>query len=237
MWLSCVPSISLHTLTETGQWDMLLVSLLSGSLLTVRRIFFLPSFLWLDSPLRLCCPLLQHTNSAQLTINQQVSDLRLALQRTHFHPELCIICKSRVGPMPGVIGVCQSSFTHAHTQMNALHIWAFRESECVWQTVNQPMMKGNSTMDRSISYFLRRQTEEKYCYSPGKWFTFRCSFISLIALVSVFSFCFFLTTILPPRVSPALPLHAEFGCSSLLISSHASLIGREVEIQPLIRAE
>lgn len=74
-------------------------------------------------------------------------------------------------------------------EMDALCIWAFRESECVWQTVNQPVMRGNRTVDRSISYFLRRQTEEKHHCSPGKWFAFHSSFISLILLVYL-SFCF-----------------------------------------------
>lgn len=57
-------------------------------------------------------------------------------------------------------------------EMDAFCIWAFRESECMWQIVNQPVMRGNHTADRSISYFLWRQTEEKYYCSPGKSFAF-----------------------------------------------------------------
>ena len=162
----------------------------------------------------------------------------------------------------GVIGACQGpcnwvhmhthtrihthTHTHTHThcarliETDARSIWAFRESECMWQTVNQPVMRGNRTVDRSISYLLGRQTEEKQNCSPGKWFAFQRSFISLILLVSL-SFPF----LLPP------PLHSStlrvclsppplwiwlFGCLSLLISPPARLTGREVEIQP-IRAE
>lgn len=99
----------------------------------------------------------------------------------------------------GVIGPCHGLCIWAHARRHAHSLcgwwrWmpcAFEhsESECVWQTVNQPVMRGNRTVDRSISYFLRRQTEEKHHCSPGKWFAFHSSFISLILLVYL-SFCF-----------------------------------------------
>ena len=97
----------------------------------------------------------------------------------------------------GVIGACQGpcNWAHTHTpththcakliETDAPSIWAFRESECMWQTVNQPVMRGNRTVDRSISYLLGRQTEEKQNCSPGKWFAFQRAFISLLLLVSL----------------------------------------------------
>lgn len=101
----------------------------------------------------------------------------------------------------GLIGACQGrAFECAHIshcvllmETNVLCIWTLGENECVWQAVNQPVMRGNHTMDRSISYFLRRQTGEKHHYSSGKRFKFHCPFISFIPLVS-FSFCFLLNT-------------------------------------------
>lgn len=89
-------------------------------------------------------------------------------------------------------------------EMDALCVWASRQSECMWQTVNQAVMRGNRTVDRSISYFLQRRAEEKHCCSPGKWFAFHCSFISLILLVSL-SLLFF---------SPSHP-HSSLLCASL----------------------
>lgn len=144
--------------------------------------------------------------------------------------------------LSGTMHLSPCACTHAHCvwliETDALCIWAFRECECVWQTVNQPVMRGNRTVDRSISYFLRRQTEEKHYCSPGKWFAFHRSFISLILLVSL-SFHFFLTLHSSPlwvSLSPSPLWIWLFGCLSLLISPPACLIRREVEIQP-IRAE
>lgn len=87
--------------------------------------------------------------------------------------------------LSGTMHLSARAYTHALCvgliETDALCIWAFRESECVWQTVNQPVMRGNRTVDRSISYFLRRQTEEKHHCSPRKWFPFHRSFISLFS--------------------------------------------------------
>lgn len=112
----------------------------------------------------------------------------------------------------------KSAYCAQLIETDALCIWVFRESECMWQRVNQPVMRGNRTVDRSITYFCRRQTEEKYHCSPGKWFTFHRSFISLILLVSL-SFYFLLTPIPPFYVSPSLPLHFEFGCLVVYLCS------------------
>lgn len=70
------------------------------------------------------------------------------------------------------LSVCTHTCTHTHCvwliKMDALCIWAFTERECMWQIVNQPVMRGNRIVDRSISYFLRRQTKQKYYCSPCK---------------------------------------------------------------------
>lgn len=98
-------------------------------------------------------------------------------------------------------------------EMDASRIWAFGESERARQLLNQPVMRGNRTIDRSISYFLQRQTQEKCRRSPAQ------------ESFPVLSFLFFFMAPLffPLQLSSFLPLHLEFGCIVVYLDSFLPL--------------
>lgn len=133
-------------------------------------------------------------------------------------PSVCLLLLGSAGrrAMWACQGRCIGTHWHvrpALIEMDASCIWAFGESERVRQLLNQPVMRGNRTIDRSISYFLRRQTQEKCCCSPAQE-SFPFSSFPVISSTPLF---------FPLQLSSFLPLHLEFGCIVVYLDSFLPL--------------
>lgn len=114
---------------------------------------------------------------------------------------------------------------HAHCvwliEMNALCIWAFTKVSAFDRQSIRLWWKEFPSIGRSISYFLRRQPEEKQHCSPGKWSAFHYTFIPPSFI------CVYLSIFLsPPLVlsSVCFPLCFEFACLVVYLYSFLSLL-------------
>ena len=120
-----------------------------------------------------------------------------------------------------VIGACQGPCIWVHThihcvrliEMDVMCVWASRENECMWQTVNQPVMRGNRTVDRSISFF-SGETQKKNTTVLQ---------VNDLHFSALFSFLYLSVILWNPiplfRASTFLPLYFEFGCLVVYLCS------------------